>query len=75
VTLLRVTLFDSTTFKRSGQSAVHVDGRVVLQLPPVGLEICETVLVNLLEDRLISRLGTAGSEPCSVSGACAAANV
>jgi len=40
------------------ERAVHVDGRVVLELRPVGLEIWETVRVSLPEDRLVSRLGT-----------------
>ncbi len=38
---------------------MHVDGRVVLELRPIGLEICEMVRVSLPEDRLVSRLGTA----------------
>jgi hypothetical protein len=38
---------------------VHVDGRVVLELRPAGLEIRERVPVSLPEDRLVSRLGTA----------------
>jgi hypothetical protein len=41
------------------ERAVHVDGRVVLELRPVGLEICEMIRVSLPEDRLVSRLGTA----------------
>jgi len=40
------------------ERAVHLDGRVVLELRPVGLEIWETVRVSLPEDRLVSRLGT-----------------
>jgi hypothetical protein len=40
------------------ERAVHVDGRVVLELRPVGREIWETVRVSLPEDRLVSRLGT-----------------
>jgi hypothetical protein len=39
--------------------AVHVDGRVVLELRPVGLEVSETIRVTLPNDRLVSRLGTA----------------
>jgi hypothetical protein len=41
------------------ERAVHVDGRVVLELQPVGLEVSETVRVTLPNDRLVSRLGTA----------------
>jgi hypothetical protein len=40
------------------ERAVHVDGRIVLELRPVGLEIWETVRVTLPNDRLVSRLGT-----------------
>jgi hypothetical protein len=59
VTLLRVTLFDSTTLRRSGYTAqCTVDGRVVKELWPVDLEIWETVRVNLPQDRLVRRLGT-----------------
>jgi hypothetical protein len=36
-----------------------IEGRVVLELRPVGLEISETVRVTLPEDSLVSRLGTA----------------
>lgn len=39
--------------------AVHVDGRVVLELRPVGLDVLETSRVTLPADRLVSRLGTA----------------
>ena len=42
------------------ERAVHVDGRVVLELRPVGLEMSETSRVTLPNDRLVSRLGTAG---------------
>jgi hypothetical protein len=42
------------------ERAVHVDGRVVLELRPVGLEVSETIRVTLPDDRLVSRLGTAG---------------
>jgi hypothetical protein len=38
---------------------VHVDGRVVLELRPVGLDVPDAVRVTLPEDRLVSRLGTA----------------
>jgi SAF domain len=38
--------------------AVHVDGQVMLELRPVGLEIWETVRVSLPEDLVVSRLGT-----------------
>jgi hypothetical protein len=38
---------------------VPVDGRVVLELRPVGLEVSETLRVTLPNDRLVSRLGTA----------------
>jgi SAF domain len=41
------------------ERAVHVDGRVVLELRPVGLEVSETGRVTLPSDRLVSRLGTA----------------
>jgi hypothetical protein len=41
------------------EDAVHVDGRVVLELGPVGLEMSETIRVTLPNDRLLSRLGTA----------------
>src|SRR5262245_8315065 len=41
------------------ERAVHVDGRVVLELRPVGLEVSETIRVTLPTDRLVSRLGTA----------------
>jgi hypothetical protein len=41
------------------ERAVHVDGRVVLELRPVGLEVSETIRVTLPNDRLVSRLGTA----------------
>jgi hypothetical protein len=40
------------------ERAAHVDGQVVLELRPVGLEIWETVRVSLPEDSLVSRLGT-----------------
>jgi len=39
------------------QRAVHLDGRIMLELRPVGLEIWETVRVSLPKDRLASRLG------------------
>jgi hypothetical protein len=38
---------------------VHVDGRIVLELRPVGLEVSETICVTLPDDMLVSRLGTA----------------
>jgi hypothetical protein len=41
------------------ERAVHVDGRVVLELRPVGLEALETIRVTLPNDGLVSRLGTA----------------
>ena len=41
------------------ERAVRVDGRVVLELRPVGLEVSETIRVTLPNDRLLSRLGTA----------------
>jgi hypothetical protein len=41
------------------ERAVHVDGRVVLELRPVGLDVPDAVRVTLPEDRLVSRLGTA----------------
>jgi hypothetical protein len=41
------------------ERAVHADGRVVLELRPVGLEVSETSRVTLPDDRLVSRLGTA----------------
>jgi hypothetical protein len=41
------------------ERAVHIDGRVVLALRPVGLEVSETIRVTLPNDRLVSRLGTA----------------
>jgi hypothetical protein len=41
------------------ERAVHVDGRVVLELRPVGLEVSETSCVTLPDDRIVSRLGTA----------------
>jgi hypothetical protein len=41
------------------ECAVHVDGRVVLELRPVGLEVSETIRVTLPDGRLVSRLGTA----------------
>jgi hypothetical protein len=41
------------------ERAVHGDGRVVLELRPVGLEVSETSRVTLPNDRLVSRLGTA----------------
>jgi hypothetical protein len=41
------------------ERAVHVDGRVVLELRPVGLEVSETIRVTLPNDRLVRRLGTA----------------
>jgi hypothetical protein len=41
------------------QRAVHVDGWVVLELRPVGLEVSETSRVTLPNDRLLSRIGTA----------------
>ena len=41
------------------ERAVHVDGRIVLELRPVGLQIWETVRVSLPEDRLVRRLGGA----------------
>jgi hypothetical protein len=44
---------------RRVERAVHVDGRIVLELRPVGLEIWETLRVSLPEDRLVSRLGAA----------------
>jgi hypothetical protein len=37
--------------------AVHVDGQVMLELRPVGLEIWEIVRVSVPEDRLVCRLG------------------
>jgi hypothetical protein len=40
------------------ERAVHVDGRVVLELRPVGLEVSETIRGTLPNDRLVSRLGT-----------------
>jgi hypothetical protein len=39
------------------ERAVHVGGRVVLELRPVGLEIWETVRISAPEDRLVCRLG------------------
>jgi hypothetical protein len=39
------------------ERAVHVDGRVVLELRPVGLEVSETIRVTLPNGRLVSRLG------------------
>ena len=41
------------------ERAVYVDGRVVLELRPVGLEVSESIRVTLPDDRLVSRLGTA----------------
>jgi hypothetical protein len=41
------------------EGAVHVDGRVVLELGRDGLEVSETIRVTLPNDRLVSRLGTA----------------
>jgi hypothetical protein len=41
------------------ERAVHVDGRVVLELRSVGLEVSQTSRVTLPKDRLVSRLGTA----------------
>jgi hypothetical protein len=41
------------------ERAVYVEGRVVLELRPVGLEVSETIRVTLPSDRLVSRLGTA----------------
>jgi len=40
------------------EHAMHVDGRVVLELRPVGLEIWKTVRVSLPEATLVTRLGT-----------------
>jgi hypothetical protein len=40
------------------ERAVHVDGRVVLELRPLGLEVLETIRVTLPNGRLVSRLGT-----------------
>jgi hypothetical protein len=36
-----------------------VDGRVVLGLGPIALEVSETIRVTLPDDRLARRLGTA----------------
>jgi hypothetical protein len=70
VTSGRVTLFDSTTPQAQRvERAVHVDGRVVQELRPVGLEIWETVRVSLPEDRLVSRLGQASGVSRGVSRA------
>jgi hypothetical protein len=41
------------------ERAVHVDGRVVLELRPAGLEVSATIRVTLPDDRIVSRLGTA----------------
>jgi hypothetical protein len=41
------------------ERVAHLDGRVVLELRPVGLEVPETIRVTLPDDRLASRLGTA----------------
>jgi hypothetical protein len=57
------------------ERAAHVDGRVLLQLRPVGLEVSETSRVTLPKDRLVSRLGPAATEPCGVSRACAPADL
>jgi hypothetical protein len=55
-----VMLFGSTTRKRIAWSRVAlVDGRVVVELRPVGLDVPDTVRVTLPGDRLVSRLGTA----------------
>jgi hypothetical protein len=60
VTSLRVTLVrlggpQAQRVERAG----HVDGRLVLELRPVGLEVSETSRVTLPNDVLVSRLGTA----------------
>jgi hypothetical protein len=41
------------------ERVMHVDGRVVLELRPVGLEVPETIRVTLPNDRLVRRLDTA----------------
>jgi hypothetical protein len=43
---------------QSIERVVHVDGRVVLEMRPVGLEISEVVRVTLPLARLVRRLGT-----------------
>ena len=39
------------------ERAVHVFGRVVLELRPVGLEVSQTSRVTLPNDGLVTRLG------------------
>jgi hypothetical protein len=41
------------------ERAVHIDGRVVMELRPVGLNVSKTIRVTLPNDMLISRLGAA----------------
>ena len=53
-----VVRLDASQAQRA-EHAVHVDGRVVLELRPVGLEVSETIRVTLPSDGLVSRLGTA----------------
>jgi hypothetical protein len=50
---------DGRTAVRCDDRADNVDGRVVLEVRPVGLEVSETIRVTLPNDRLVSRLGTA----------------
>jgi hypothetical protein len=40
------------------ERAVLVDGRVVVELRPVGLDVPDAVRVTLPVDRLVVRLGT-----------------
>jgi hypothetical protein len=40
------------------ERAVFVDGRVVVELRPVGLDVPDAVRVTLAVDRLVVRLGT-----------------
>jgi hypothetical protein len=42
------------------ERVVLVDGRVVVELRPVGLDVSNAVRVTLPVDRLVERLGTAG---------------
>jgi hypothetical protein len=43
-----------------GERAVVVEGRVVVELRPVGRDIADAVRVTLLADTVVDRLGTAG---------------
>jgi hypothetical protein len=52
------------------ERAVHVDGQVVLELRPVGLEVSEIIRVTLPNDRLVSRSARPRSDPDGHTAAC-----